>query len=100
MPSKRKQSPVPGSERTQMAGSHLIGPADPGQRLEVTVRIRPHALHSELPSTEELGETLPTKRQYLSRDELAAIQGADPEDLEKPERGGCYYRGRNITVIS
>jgi kumamolisin len=73
---------VAGSERTQPAG-HDIGPADPDQRTSVTIVLRPReaaaaAMHHAGAAMDE--------RTYLTRDELAALRGADMHDLLAVER--------------
>jgi kumamolisin len=70
-----RRVPLPGSERAPRAGARVAGPVDPGERVEVTVLVRPR---------EPLPE--PTGGAPLTREELAARHGADPADIERVER--------------
>jgi len=58
---------VPGSVRTPIPGAEVVGPVDPGERVEITVVLRRRA-------------PLPGGR--LSRAELAERYGADRDDVE------------------
>jgi kumamolisin len=59
---------VPGSERAPIPGAELVGPVDPGERVEITIVLRRRA-------------PLPAGGR-LNRDELADRHGADPADVE------------------
>ncbi len=64
---------LPGSERNVAAGASLGGPADPDQRASITVVLRRRNAPRE-PDDQPSGG-------FLSRDELAAVAGADPADV-------------------
>jgi kumamolisin len=73
--------PLAGSHRTAVPGSRVIGPAHPLERIELTLRLRPRG---EIPQNVKLETTSarsPRQRQYLTRDQLAAIHGAAPADI-------------------
>lgn len=76
---------VGGSERAPVPGAHPIGDVPPDERLEVTVRLRPRTPLSSGPITsgQTTEDTLPQDRNYITREELAAAHGADPEDIAK-----------------
>jgi kumamolisin len=73
--SDERRVPLPGSERAPRAGARPAAPADPAERVEVTVVLRPR---------EPLPE--PTGGAPLTREELAERHGADPADVERVER--------------
>ncbi|HEY1764600.1 MAG TPA: S53 family peptidase [Opitutaceae bacterium] len=82
MPTKNKPiTPVTGSERGLRSGSQLIGPCNPDERIEVTVRLRSKSA-KPLPAA-KLGTLLPAKRTYLTRDQFAKSYGAAPADIAK-----------------
>ena len=69
-----------GSERVPLPGARVVGPADPTERLEVTVLVRRRAaadLHARAAQLAEGRAGAP----YLSREEFAARHGADAADL-------------------
>src|SRR5580658_1913283 len=71
------------SARTEMPGARKIGPADPKERITVTVVLRRGSAPSAFPSVERLGATAPMERHHLSREEFAARHGASPDDISK-----------------
>ncbi|HUD46066.1 MAG TPA: S53 family peptidase [Candidatus Baltobacteraceae bacterium] len=81
MPSIKTLIPLPGSERALRSGSKLIGPANPKDRVEVTMRLR--SRNKKQVSADKIGGLLPLKRHYLSREEFAATYGAAPADVTK-----------------
>ena len=85
MSNPENQTPVPGSERAPLPGARVVGAADPNERIEVTVLVRPRPSSAAPLSVEDLGAQLPGERRHLSREEYEAAQGADPEDLAQVE---------------
>ena len=81
MSSAKMFTPLPGSERSLRAGSRLIGPVNPKDRIEVTVRMR--SRNKKPLSAEKIGAMLPGRRHYLNRAEFAAAYGAAPADVTK-----------------
>src|ERR1700691_411952 len=83
MPTKTKKdlNPIAGSERGLRAGSKLIGPCNPDERVELTIRVRSRSPKKY--SAAAIGALLPAKRRYLTRDQFAAAHGAAPADLAK-----------------
>jgi kumamolisin len=97
MPTKNAVNRLPGSERALRSGSRLIGPADPKERIEITVRVRSR---SNRPiATETIGALMPLKRRYLSREKFAAANGAAPADLAKV-RAFAQKNGLNVVSAS
>lgn len=69
-----------GSERAAMPGARAVAPADPTERLEVTVLVRRRAgeaLHARAAQLAAGSASAP----YLTREEFAARHGADAADL-------------------
>jgi kumamolisin len=94
MPSPGNRVPLPHSERAAPPGTR-VGPVDPQERIEVTVRVRPRS-KAGLPSVQEMGAQLPRDRTYLKREELRDLHGADPKDLEKIR---VFARQHGLTVV-
>jgi hypothetical protein len=57
-----------GSARAAMPGGRDVGPADPNQRVEVSVLLRRGSKPGEFPSVEKMGARLPRERKYLTRE--------------------------------
>ena len=83
MPSQAKKVPLAGSYYTPVAGSHVIGPAHPDQRIEVTVQVRPRAAISPGVRSQATSAGSIEARRYLTREQLAADYGASDEDIAK-----------------
>jgi kumamolisin len=86
---------VPGSEKKALPGGKVIGKADPDQRIEVTVLLRPRKGKAGDLAMEESARR-PGRRRYLGREEFAAVRGADPEDVAKVEAFAGEHR---LTVV-
>jgi kumamolisin len=69
---------VPGSEKRRKVGARKIGPADPNERVEVTVVLRPPTpVHTVAAKTDPT--VLPRARKYATRDEVEAELGASED---------------------
>src|SRR5271170_1702868 len=68
-----------GSERSAVSGAHVIGPADPTERLEVSVLVRRRAPQAMQARVAALASG--KRPAHLSREEFAREHGADPSDL-------------------
>jgi len=76
---------VPGSEKRRKIGARKIGPADPNERVEVTVLLRPaKPVHELAAKTDAMA--LPRARKYASRDEVEAELGASDDDIIRMEQ--------------
>lgn len=83
MPDKTKATVVlPGSERHALPDATQIGPADPQERVKITVYVRQKGARFDV---QKLGKTPPKKRKYLTYDQVVARYGASPADLKKVE---------------
>ncbi len=70
-----------GSERSTVSGARVVAPANPAERLEVSVLVRrrgKQAMQSRLASV-VAGKKIP----HLSKEEFAREHGADPQDFAK-----------------
>jgi kumamolisin len=72
--------PLKGSERTAMRGARSLKPADPTERLEVTILVRRRARQEFATRLAEIASGRAPGR-FLSRDEFAKRHGADPADI-------------------
>ena len=72
--------PIPGS--VPVNKHKLVGPADPNERIEVTVKLR-RKTEKGLPT---LGEFVAGKRAFMTRQELAERYGAKQEDATAVQR--------------
>ncbi len=79
---------LPGSERQAVPGATRIGPADPDERLEVTLYLR-----ARIDPQDE------SPRQPLTRAEFAAHDGAQPADVDAV-RSFAHAAGLRIVRIS
>ena len=97
MASSAKRKTVPGSVKKALPNAKVVGPVDPGQRIEVTVVLRPRTAGAAAArATAEAAASLPENRQYVSREAFAAQHGADPEDVAKLE---AFAREHRLTVV-
>jgi len=74
---------VPGSERYLLPGTQVLGDAAPDEIVTVTVLVRSKASKPPSPGA-------------LSRDEFAAVYGADPSDLARVE---AFAREQGLAVV-
>src|SRR5450432_464188 len=72
--------PLIGSERVAMPGARVLAPADPTERLEVTVLVRRQAREELRGRVADLAAGK-SGVAFLTREEFAARHGADPGDL-------------------
>jgi kumamolisin len=95
MPSTKTLIPISGSARALRSGSRLIGPANPKDQIEVTVRVRSRG--KPMPSAEKIGALLPLRRRYLNREEFATAHGAAAGDLAKVKN---FAKSNGLKVVS
>jgi kumamolisin len=75
--------PLDGSDRQPLPLAHAAAAVEATEQVAVTVYVRARTAPADLPSIDELGETPPQLRRYLSAAELEALTSADPADLER-----------------
>jgi kumamolisin len=95
MPESKRRIPLPGSERAVLPSARAVGAADPAARVEVTVVVRPRPT-GEGVAAAALSAQPPQARRYLTRAELAAASGADPDDLAKV---ADFARAHGLEVV-
>lgn len=96
MSAKEGYVSLPGSERHALPEASVTAPADPNERLEVTVRVRPR---QPLPAPEEMAAMaarLPSERRYMTAEEYEERYGADAGDME---RVAAFARGHGLHVV-
>ena len=86
---------LPGSERQPLPQATVIGPTDPNERLEVTVRVR-RRRPVPVAQIEAMAGQLPAERQYLTAREYDRQFGADPKDLEAV---AAFALGHGLQVV-
>ncbi len=86
---------VPGSERRAREDVRLVGPADPNERLTVSVGVRRRPDGPPLPDLGKLGAQRPRHRTVLDHAKVAELYGADPKDLARVED---FARQAGLTV--
>ncbi len=96
MASRDSHVPIHGSEYVPLAGSSVIGPADPEEQITVTVVVRPRRAAPELHSDQTLADLLPRDRRHLTREEFEDRHGAHPDDLAQIE---SFARAHGFKVV-
>jgi kumamolisin len=83
-----------GSDRAEVPGARVVAPADPAERLQVTVLVRRHARQDFAARVASLasGATGP----HLSRAEFAKRHGADASDLAAVR---AFAAAKGLTVV-
>jgi len=82
--------PIHGSERQPVLGSRRIGPADPNERFEVTIAVRPRAW-DKLQARITQGAA-----QRLTRDDFERTHGANETDFDKII---AFAKQNQLTVV-
>ncbi len=92
----KKRIVIPGSERKPLQGATVVGPVEPAERADVTLRLRPRKGADKIQErTLKMAAKAPKSRKYLSREEFAAKCGADPTDLRQIDD---FARAHGLTV--
>ncbi len=82
-PTSRQYVALPGSERKLVPGAHVVGPIDPNEVIQVTIKLRSRSSEDLDAAVNALGAQSPSERTYLTPQELEAKYGADPADTDK-----------------
>src|ERR1700761_4200374 len=87
MSNSSKMIPISGSNRPPLPGAKLLRKADPKKSITVSIYLRanPSAAGEAASTIETLSEHPPQERRYLSKPQLAAVFGADPEEMQAVE---------------
>ena len=94
MSTPAKRLPLPGSERAPMEGAREIGPANPNEQVEVTIRLRSRSGKKPALNSAESAKPI-RERTYLSRKEFEQQHGADPASIARVE---SFARAHKLTV--
>jgi kumamolisin len=103
MASTNKRVMVPGSEKKALPHAQVVGDVDPGERIEITVVLRPRTSGAGAVTPKKAaafamgtGAESPTARQYLTREEFASQRGASPADISAVED---FAHVHNLTIV-
>ena len=91
----KNRLPLAGSERSPMPGAREVGPANPNEKVEVTIRLKSRAGKKPIVSADAYSQ-LPKKRTTLSRAEYEQRHGADPADVARVQ---AFARDHGLTVV-
>ncbi|MBV8049865.1 MAG: S8/S53 family peptidase [Acidobacteriaceae bacterium] len=84
-----------GSERAPMRGAREIGPANPNEKVEVTIRLRSRAGKKPAVSLDTFRQP-PNERTIFSREEYEKSHGADPSSIALVEG---FAREHGLAVV-
>jgi kumamolisin len=94
MSTPKKLLPLAGSERAPMDGAREIGPANPNETVDVTIRLRSRAGKKPMVSADTYTKPI-EERTILSRKEFEQRHGADPDSIARVE---TFARQHKLTV--
>ncbi len=94
MTNPNKRFSVAGSERAPLAGARDLGPANPKEMVDVTIRLRSRAGKKPALDAAEFSKPI-AARKILSRKEFEQAHGADRKDIERIE---AFAREHKLTV--
>jgi kumamolisin len=107
MSTPKKRLSLAGSERAPMEGAQEIGPANPNETVDVTIRLRSRAGKKPIVSADTYTKPI-EKRTILSRKEFEKRHGADPESIALVEKFAHQHKltvkekspGRRTVILS
>jgi len=96
------------SARTPMRGARLVGPADPNEKVQVTITLRRGSQPAAFQAAQAMSARPPRQRQHLTREAFAATHGAQDADLAKIRTFAAQHgltvvsenRGRRTVILS
>jgi kumamolisin len=94
MSTPKKRIPLPGSERAPLPGAREIGPADPHEVVDVTIRLRPKSGTKPFVNATEFTRPI-DQRNILSREEFEKQHRADPASIALVE---SFAREHGFTI--
>jgi kumamolisin len=94
MSTPKERFTLAGSERAPLKGARELGPADPTEILEVTIRLCPRAGRRLIVESNEFTKPI-DKRTILSRKEFEQQHGADSDSIARVE---AFAREHRLTV--
>ncbi len=93
MSAAKNRVPLAGSERAPLEGAREVGPADPKEIVDVTIRLRSRAGKNSV-NMADFSKPV-TERSILSRGEFEQRHGADPKSIALVE---SFARAHKLTV--
>ena len=94
MSAAKNRVPLAGSERAPLEGAREVGPANPNETVDVTIRLRSRAGKEPVNNREDFLQPV-SKRPILSRKEFEQLHGADPASIARVE---SFAKVHNLTV--
>ncbi len=94
MSTPKKNFQLAGSERTPLKGAREIGPANPSEIVDVTIRLRSRTGKKPAVNANEFKKPV-AERTILSRKEFEQLHGADPDSIARVE---SFARDHQLTV--
>ena len=94
MSAAKNRVPLVGSERAPLEGAREVGPANPNETVDVTIRLRSRAGQKPVNNIEDFLQPV-SKRPILSRKEFEQLHGADPDSIARVE---SFAKVHNLTV--
>ena len=94
MSTPKNPLPLAGSERAPLEGAREIGPANPNEQVDVTIRLRSRAGKKPIVSADTFTKPI-EPRTVLSRTEFEQLHGADPGSIARIE---AFAREHSLTV--
>src|ERR1700733_2802453 len=107
MSTAKNQLPLAGSGRAPLEGAREIGPANPDEIVDVTIRLRSRAGKKPMVSAEAFTTPI-AKRTIFSRQEFEQRHGADPDSIARVEAFAREHKlkvkekspGRRTVILS
>jgi kumamolisin len=94
MSTPKKSFQLAGSERAPLKGAREIGPANPSEKVDVTIRLRSRAGKKPIVNADEFKKPI-VERTILSRKDFEQVHGADPDSIARVE---SFAREHGLTV--
>ena len=91
-----ERSALLGSDRSPLPGARKIGASDANETVLVTVVTRRRPSSKSPEGLLEANTLMPSERHYYTREEFAAVHGADPADLARIEE---FAHEHGLTVV-
>jgi len=89
-PNPRNPLALAGSDRAPLAGAREVGPANPNETVDATIRLRSRAGKKPIVDPEEFTKPI-EKRKLYSREQFAQEHGANPADIARVEKFAQEY---------
>src|SRR6202167_4365991 len=107
MSTPKNQFPLAGSERVPLEEAREIGPANPNETVDVTIRLRSRAGKKPIVNASEFTKPI-QKRTILSRKEFERRHGADSDSITRIESFARQHKlttkekspGRRTVILS